>query len=160
MTGSNTKDKSNSLLAAHPVNHSRLRENVSDWMIHVATLPSTSYELLMRFDRHGSSSRMSLVSCHRTTDGTLQPSSGKWRKSGMGALTGFLTLNTSEFHKDADACLLSDILMQIGDVPQRFYLSQKACRGILRRATRRGKTLPPMLDSALRRVADIGTEEE
>jgi hypothetical protein len=77
----------------------------------------------------------------------------------MGALTGFLTLNTSEFHKDADACLLSGILMEIGDVPQRFYLSQKACRGILRRAKRRDKELPPMLDQALRRVAQIDEEE-
>ena len=64
----------------------------------------------------------------------------------MGALTGFLTLNASSSPKDADACLLSDILMEITDVQPRFYLSQKACRGILRRATRRGKTLPPLLD--------------
>ena len=160
MNGNNTKDKSNLLLAAHPVNHSRLQENDLDWMIRVATLPSTTYELLTTLNPHGSSSRMSLASCHRTTDGTLQPSCVKWRTSGMGALTGFLTLNTSEFHKDAEGCLLSDILMEIGDVPQRFYLSQRACRGIIRRAERRGKKLPPTLDQALRRVASIGTEEE
>ena len=33
---------------------------------------------------------------------------------------------------------------------RRFYLSPRACRGILRRASKRGKPLPPMLDAALR----------
>ena len=159
MNGNNTKDKSNLLLADHPVNHSRLQEKDLDWMIHVATLPSTTYELLTKLNPNGSSSRMSLASCHRTTEGILLPSCEKWRTSGMGALTGFLTLNTSEFHKDADACLLSGILMEIGDVPQRFYLSQKACEGILRRAERRGKQLPQMLRQALVKRAKPQEEE-
>ena len=160
MTGNNTKENANLLLEAHPVNRSRLQGSDLEWMIHVATSPSTSYELLKKFSQHGSSSRMCLASCHRTTEGILLPSSEKWRTSGMGALTGYLTLNTSEFPKDADACLLSDILMEIIDVPQRFYLSQKACAGIIRRAERRGKKLPPTLDKALRNVANTGTEEE
>jgi len=65
-----------------------------------------------------------------------------------------LTLNTSEFPSNADACLLSDILEETGDVPQRYYLSAKACRGILRRAERRGKDLPTMLRRALEQVAE------
>ena len=39
---------------------------------------------------------------------------------------------------------LSQIL-QIG-VPEKYYLSQKACLGILRRASSRGKVLPPLLE--------------
>jgi len=35
-------------------------------------------------------------------------------------------------------CSLSDIL-ETGDLPQRFFLSAKACAGILRRAEKRGK---------------------
>ena len=70
----------------------------------------------------------------------------------MGSPTAFLTLNTSEFHSDAAACSLSDIL-ETGDVPQRFYLSAKACKGILRRAEKRGKELPPALLLALEQVA-------
>jgi hypothetical protein len=70
----------------------------------------------------------------------------------MGSHTEFLTLNTSEFHSAADACLLSDIL-ETGDVPQRFYLSAKACKGILRRAEKRGKSLPQSLAQALEAVA-------
>jgi hypothetical protein len=35
------------------------------------------------------------------------------------------------------------------DAPEKYSLSQKACAGILRRAERRGKALPPMLYEAL-----------
>jgi hypothetical protein len=67
----------------------------------------------------------------------------------MGSPTEFLTLNSSEWPSDADVCLLLDTL-ETGDVPQRFFLSAKACQGILRRAQKRGKTLPPMLHKALK----------
>jgi hypothetical protein len=43
--------------------------------------------------------------------------------------------------------------LETGDVPQRFYLSAKACQGILRRAEKRGKKLPPLLHQALLSVA-------
>jgi DNA (cytosine-5)-methyltransferase 1 len=66
---------------------------------------------------------------------------GGWGNSGMGSPTGFLTLSTSEWPKDAAVCSLSDTL-ETGDVPARFYLSPKACAGILRRAEKRGKDLP------------------
>jgi hypothetical protein len=69
----------------------------------------------------------------------------------MGSLTEFSTLNISEYPKDADACFLSGIL-ETGEVPQRFFLSEKACSGILRRAERRGKKLPPALQVALTEV--------
>lgn len=48
---------------------------------------------------------------------------------------------------------LSDVL-ETSAVPQRYYLSPKACRGILRRAGKRRRNLPPLLDQALRAVAD------
>jgi hypothetical protein len=47
---------------------------------------------------------------------------------------------------------LSDIL-ETGDLPQRYFLSAKACRGILRRSENRGKTLPLALEQALQQVA-------
>jgi hypothetical protein len=64
-----------------------------------------------------------------------------------------LTLNTSEWHSAADVCLLSDVL-ETQPVPQRFFLSAKACKGILRRAERRGKKLPERLKAALLAVAE------
>jgi len=47
---------------------------------------------------------------------------------------------------------LSDVL-EIGTVPPRFSLSAKACSGILRRAERRGKKLPELLQRALESAA-------
>lgn len=44
-------------------------------------------------------------------------------------------------------------------VDPKYWLSPKACRGILRRADRRGKELPPALRAALERVAKIEKEE-
>jgi hypothetical protein len=47
--------------------------------------------------------------------------------------------------------------LETGPLPQRFYLSQKACAGILRRAEKRGKELPQLLSEALRAVAELDT---
>jgi hypothetical protein len=71
----------------------------------------------------------------------------------MGSPTEFLTLSTSEWPKDAAVCSLSQTL-EVGNVPQRFYLSAKACAGILRRAEKRNKTLPEPLRLAL--IAVVG----
>jgi hypothetical protein len=82
----------------------------------------------------------------------LEVSSVRWANSGMGGPTGCLTLKTSESHKDAEGCLLSDIL-ETGELPQKYYLSPTACAGILRRAEKRGKTLPHLLQAALETTA-------
>jgi len=50
---------------------------------------------------------------------------------------------------------LSQVL-EDGNVPRRFYLSGTACRGILRRAEKRGKQLPRPLQAALTAVAQTG----
>jgi hypothetical protein len=60
--------------------------------------------------------------------------------------------------KDDGVCSLSDIL-ETGDVPQRFYLSPKACAGILRRAAKRDKELPAQLQRALEQVAKSTPKE-
>ena len=103
---------------------------------------------------NGLSGKMSPVSCHLTEEKILEPSSQRWGKSGMGFHGESWTLNTSEFHKDADVCSLSDIL-ETGNVPQKFFLSPKACQGILHRAEKRGKKLPTPLQSALINTAGL-----
>lgn len=87
------------------------------------------------------------------------PSSGRWQNSGMGGPTECWTLSTSEWnhtrvpsHSDGGVCSLSDIL-ETGGVPGKYYLSAEACAGILRRAAKRGKDLPPILHRALEAVA-------
>ena len=79
------------------------------------------------------------------------PFSGAWSNSGMGSHTECLTLNSLEFPNDGAACSLSDIL-ETGDLQQRYSLSPKACRGILRRAAQRGRDLPEFLRQALEAV--------
>ena len=72
--------------------------------------------------------------------------------------TECLTLNTREFpdfqaqSRSADGAFssldtvasLTEVLWT-GSIPLRYYLTEKACRGILRRAENRGKTLPDIL---------------
>ena len=63
------------------------------------------------------------------------------------------TLNTSECPKGAAESSLSQIL--VATAPSRYYLSQVACLGILRRAEERGKELPSQL---IRRLMPIECE--
>ena len=60
------------------------------------------------------------------------------------------THNTGECPKDARESTLSQILQ--ADAPEKYYLSAKACSGILRRAEKCGKELPTMLREALEEV--------
>lgn len=46
------------------------------------------------------------------------------------------------------------------DVPQKYYLSAKAARGILRRAEKRGKELPKLLEHSLRILAELPGQQE
>jgi site-specific DNA-cytosine methylase len=81
---------------------------------------------------------------------------GAWSNSGMASPTESLTLSTLEFPSGAVACSLSDIL-ETGDVPRRFFLSATACKGILRRAEKRGRALAPSLQTALEHAARTTT---
>ena len=102
----------------------------------------------------GLSGKTSLVSCHQTKEKTLVPSSGRWQKSGIIARGESWTHNTSEHPKDADVSFLSDILEPMEERLQRYCLSSTACKGILRRAEKRGKTLPSQLKEALEGVVE------
>ena len=96
-----------------------------------------------------------------TSPTILTASSPVWKNSAMGSRQEFLTLNSSESPKDAVASSLSDVL-EVGPVPPQYYLSAKACRGILRRAAKRGRELPPVLLASLRAAAkaDMPDDEE
>ena len=151
------------------VNRSRSLESDLDWMILVATWPSSISELFAEHGPGGWSTRTSPVffpareettsplSCPPQADGaSTRPETGgetaASSPSEPARITGSpiecLTLNTLEYHNDAVASSLSDIL-EIGDVPQRFYLTEKACQGILHRAEKQGRSLPQHLLEAL-----------
>jgi hypothetical protein len=69
------------------------------------------------------------------------------------------TLNTSGYH-NAAAVSLSSVLEAEASIPPKYYLSPKACQGILRRAKNRDKELPPMLEEALKaRSLTLNTDQ-
>lgn len=104
-----------------------------------------------------SSSRSSRLKNHRVMVLNLQPGAGnmlgpcwEYDPAWLGSLG---TLNTSECPSDAAESSLSQILLD--SVPSKYYLSRKSCRGILRRAAKRGKALPKKLKLALKIQAGI-----
>lgn len=135
-----------------PVNPSALQDSDKDSKIQEATSCLHTLQSLTVTGLDGLSGKMSPVFCHRQEDGILEPSSGRWSSWGMGSPTESWTLNGSEWPSAVVVCSLSDTL-ETQAVQPRFYLSQKACAGILRRAEKRGKELPEMLRTALEAVA-------
>ena len=132
----------------HPVNHFQSRDLGKGSRTHAGTSCLPTLQSLNVSDLDGLSGKTSPVSCHLTEEKILVPSSERWGSWGMSGHTESWTLSGSEWPSDADVCSLSHILER-GTLPQRFYLSPKACAGILRRAEKRGKELPPMLKQAL-----------
>jgi len=61
-----------------------------------------------------------------------------------------MMLNFGESPSAVRESTLSQILE--ANVPEKYYLSARACRGILNRAAKRGKELPAMLKEALEEV--------
>jgi hypothetical protein len=71
-----------------------------------------------------------------------------------GCLNGAVWMrNILGWRKGGCAVSLS-LILETGSIDRRYFLSSQACKGILRRAERRGKALPPMLLRALREVAE------
>ena len=135
-----------------PASPSQSQDSEKDWMTRVATSCSPILPLLNDIGPSGWYGRTSPASYPVQEDEILPPYFEGWMNSGMGGRTECLTLSISEWHSDAAVCSLSDIL-ETGTVPQRFFLSATACQGILRRADKRGKELPPALQAALQQVA-------
>lgn len=92
------------------------------------------------------------------------PKSGKWATAGMVGNEGpggtfsvphgdCLTLNFGECPNVENVSTLSMILEM--DVPDKYFLSAKACWGIIRRAEQRNKEIPVILKIALlERIAE------
>jgi len=140
------------LSAEPPANPSALQASEKDWMTRVAISCLRTLPLLQSIAPHGWFGRTCPAS-YPAGGGQILPHYFEgWENSGMGGPTECLTLNTSEWPSDAAVCSLSDTL-ETGTVPQRYFLSATACRGILRRAEKRGKELPSQLSHALKTVA-------
>ena len=96
--------------------------------------------------------RTSEEPCLALTGVTSQQCSTSWPTSGRWTLHGECWMHAgSESPNVAVESSLSLILQD--NVPERFTLSPRACRGILARAERRGRALPVELETALRAVS-------
>lgn len=121
-----------------------------------ADCSSSSCESLTLFStpEDGSSLRTFPDYFPQTVDEISPSFSRRWPTSGFTTSLGECwTADTSECpNGGGEFSSLPDVLED--EVPARFYLSQKAAAGILRRAEKRGKALPPRLESALRELSD------
>lgn len=109
--------------------------------------------------QNGSCWKMSEDFYQATKDAISGSSSLRWPTQGIATSSGACWIrSSSESPSVAVECSLSDILER--HVPERYLLSAKACAGILRRAQRRGKTLPEPLAVALESVVGLATPTE
>ena len=104
--------------------------------------------------------RTSQVPSAAMQGGTSGQSSMRWQTAGRWTSSGESWMHSSsESPNGVDACSSSLASILEPKAPKKYYLSSRASAGILRRAERRGKKLPPALDAALRAVAgDLLTE--
>lgn len=124
-----------------------LPEIARDWMESEAGYFSSSRDFLANLNRVGLSSKTCLT-YSIPTGGVISPqSSFRWLTSGIAAPIGCLTLNISAFPNVAQGCSLSAILEE--DIPQMYFLSQRAIAGMLRRAANRQTPFHPQLEAVL-----------
>lgn len=87
------------------------------------------------------------------------PQSGRWGGAEWLELNAAILPGASSmlsfgvYPREEKESFLSQILQKKEDVPIKYYLSAKACAGILRRAERINKPLPESLETALKRQA-------
>ena len=88
-------------------------------------------------------------------DGLKAGASAEWVTAAapFPSLGDFMMLNSGESPSEENASRLSQILED--SAPQKYYLSERACAGILNRAQKRGKELPSELREALERQAGV-----
>lgn len=143
---------------AAPASPSPSLEDERAWMVSLASCTNIS-ELWMRFARAGFSRRTSPAYFPSTEAALSASSSTPWKNSGMAWHGERSTLNSSEWPNAGVVASLSGTL-ETSDVPRRFYLTPRACAGILSRAERRGRPLPRMLEDALRAASNPDRERK
>jgi len=72
----------------------------------------------------------------------------KWSKAGYFNEESFIKYNLPEHPPNVDISKLSDILDK--EVDEDFFLSRKACAGILLRSVKRSKKMSPELEKIIR----------
>ena len=175
-------EKSTCSSGALPVKTSPLPESDWDLTVRGASSLSILYDCALSLERAGYCGKMSprlypaitertspdLFLCSAVGTSPYQMTDGERRGSSpehpvISVCAGeYLMLNIPEFpnfrgrsRSEGSVSSLSDILI-LGNIPPRYYLTVKCAEGILRRAERRSKTLPPVLKEALIRQSRSG----
>ena len=161
----------------HHAKTSQWLADVQAWMARGAACSGTSAESLLRSLPLGFCGKTSLALCPLTADATSLPCCGDsqvhdpmcplaagetwalWSGHSESPSGGCLTLAGSESHSDADVCSLSAVLEPSQTVSSKYFLSPRAAAGILKRAQRRGRSLPPALHAALTSIAETSSSE-
>lgn len=131
-----------------PARMSQSQENAQAFMESVLDLPLSILDSSIQPVLAGSSGRTSQASYRQIKALTSESSSTRLMTQGTALHGECLMLRASESPSDAVECFLSDIL-ETGGQLQRYYLSPRACQGILNRANRRQRILPAQLKEAL-----------
>lgn len=113
--------------------------------------------LRKRSSRSGASLKMSQGCLALAADGIWPRSLKDYGNAGLWSATQCWTASISEFRNAAAACSLSAVLQST--VSSKYFLSAKASAGILRRAKKRGRTLPAALEAALIKQASTHQDE-
>ena len=120
---------------------------------------TTLYDFRKKLGQKLSSWKMSQDFYQVTRDAILEQSSLHWPKQGIATLNGeFWIRNSSEYPNAVVESSLLEVLQT--EVNSRYSLSAKAAAGIIRRASKREKQLPLILQEALAKVVLAGTQKE
>lgn len=150
--GTSNPDPSIFWQVEHPAKRGAFAANKKDWPILVLSWPLSIADLLHACNLGGSSGKMWWEPCIQTEEGILEPSSQRWGTSAMGGATECWTLDISESPSPEDESFLLrsvETVLETGDIPQRFFASVMACKGLLRRDLNRGMKLSDALRDAL-----------
>jgi len=153
--GSGRASGMNLLISSRAVFHARTSPSPASAPGSVAAAPACSTSTSgspRRSARRGGSSRTFQGWLAPIGDGTWRPSSRDFGSAGLLSATGFWTASISESPSGAVACSLSGVLQR--RVSPKYSLSARAAAGILRRAEKRGRTLPTALHAALLALTD------
>ena len=123
--------------------------NVLALMVNEAAYSGTLFDYWNKRKQNGSYLKTSLVYLPQTTGETLEQHSERWLNAGIVSDGVCLMLNTLAFPKEGAESLSLGVVLETQNILPKYYLSPKACEGILRRANNRGKVLPEMLEKAL-----------
>lgn len=142
------------LICSSAVSPAKTSPSPGSGQVSQASVPASSGKLSAsprRSSRRGASLRTSQGWFLPVMGATCGPSSKGFGNAGLLSATGFSTVSISESPREGVVCSLSAVLQT--QVSPRYFLSPRAATGILRRAKKRGRELPPALQAALTELA-------